>query len=79
MSTLPDIIQDGIYKYKHQLEYKDVTQEMTNCICDIDYLWTKPIGCIRHPVFSCRHGGVSPWKSCTSHCTATEKYCEVKH
>ena len=25
MNTLPDIIQDRIYKYKHELEYKHVT------------------------------------------------------
>ena len=56
------------------MEFKVVTQEMMSCICDIEYLWTKPIGCIRHPVFSCRHCGVSPWKACTSHCTAIENY-----
>ena len=71
---LPDNVTDIIYKYKHQMEFKDVIDEMMCHICDIEYLWTKPIGCIRHPIFSCRHCGVSPWKSCTSHCTAIEKY-----
>ena len=70
LNSLPDEITNQIYQYKHQMEFKDVTQEMMLYICDIEYLWTKPIGCIRHPVFSCRHCGVSPWKSCTSHCTA---------
>ena len=74
MNTLPEDIQNTIYKYKHQLEFVNVIDEMMCYICDIEYLWTKPIGYIRHPVFSCRHCGVSPWKACTSHCTAIEKY-----
>ena len=77
LDILPDNVIDTIHKYKHQMEFQDVTQEMMCYICDIEYLWTKPIGCIRHPVFSCRHCGVSPWKTCTSHCTAIEKYLGI--
>ena len=70
MNTLPEDIQDTIYKYKHQLEFDSVINEMMCCICDLEYIWSAlPIGCIRHPVFRCRHCGASPWKACTSHCT----------
>jgi hypothetical protein len=31
MNTLPEVIEDIIYKYKHQLEFKDVMDEL-RCI-----------------------------------------------
>ena len=60
LNTLPDELTNKIYQYKHQMEFQDVTQEMMSYICDIEYIWTKPIGCIRHSVFRCRHCGASP-------------------
>ena len=35
MNSLPEDIQDTIYKYKHQVEFKDVIHEMH----DIVYIW----------------------------------------
>jgi hypothetical protein len=32
MNTLPEDIQDTIYKYKHQLEFKNVTTELSEAI-----------------------------------------------
>ena len=39
MDTLPSDIQDTIYKYKHQLEYKDVMDDMEGIYC---------LGCFNH-------------------------------
>ena len=41
METLPEEIQYTIYKYKHQLEYKHIIDELKNlrikCFFNIDY------------------------------------------
>ena len=33
MNTLPDNIQDTIYKYKHQLEYRNVMEQLKIGVC----------------------------------------------
>ena len=35
MNTLPEDIQDIIYKYKHQMEFKDVMEQLkcSGCVC----------------------------------------------
>ena len=40
MNNLPEPIIDNIYKYKHQLEFKHVLDELTG-ICDNLYFSTK--------------------------------------
>ena len=77
MNSLPDDIQDTMYKYKHQLEFTNVIDEMIDDTCDIEYHLTKPIGWIRHPVFRCRHCGVAPWKACEAHCTTNKDLLEL--
>ena len=49
MNTLPEDIQDTIYKYKHQMEFKDVIQEL----CDIVYFWCSEQLTFRY--CKCRH------------------------
>ena len=44
MNTLPEDIQDTIHKYKHQMTFNDVTQELH----DIFYIW-------HAEQFACRH------------------------
>ena len=67
MNTLPEDIQDTIYKYKHQLEFNKVLEEMVHDICDVEYLWIN-IDTHRHPVFRCSVCGASPWTSCKEYC-----------
>ena len=33
MNTLPEDIQDTIYKYKHHMEFKDVIHELHDIVC----------------------------------------------
>ena len=33
MDTLPDDIQDTIYKYKHQIEYRNVMEQLKIGVC----------------------------------------------
>ena len=35
MNNLPDHILDVIYNYKHQIEYRDVVKELTDCTLTI--------------------------------------------
>ncbi len=46
MNTLPEDIQDTIYKYKHQLEFSEVVSELKCSVCncgfcgDRHFAWT---------------------------------------
>ena len=46
MDILPDDIQDTIYKYKHQMEYRNVMEELKVSVCycgwcgDKQWIWT---------------------------------------
>ncbi len=46
MNTLPEDIQDTIYKYKHQLEFSEVMSELKCSVCycgfcsDRQWTWT---------------------------------------
>ena len=33
MNTLPEDIKDTIYKYKHQIEFNNVINELTDFVC----------------------------------------------
>ena len=46
MNTLPEDIQDTIYKYKHQMEFKNVTNELNEatvywCTEQLEYRYCK--------------------------------------
>ena len=49
MNTLPEDIQDTIYKYKHHLEFRNVMDEMK---CSVRWVWT---------TCDCERGCESDW------------------
>ena len=56
MNSLPEDIQDTIYKYKHQMEFKDVSHELH----DIVYFWCSGQFTYRY----CKYRHESMYRAC---------------